>query len=139
MAINVQCSGCLKRFDVSDKFAGSVGLCPNCKTRIAIPVIIEEPEYPIRELENNRSSSMNEISQGVVVGFGLAVLIIIGMVVGINVTASPDELPDGGHPNLYELARQSAENTRYIFILLCAGWMGLFGFYLPYYAHKNLY
>ena len=87
----------------------------------------------------NEGMNMNRISQGVVVGFGLSVGIGIGVWAGTNVTSSPDELPGGGDPNLYELARQSAENTRYIFILLCAGWMCLFGFYLPYISHKNLY
>jgi len=50
MAIDVICSGCLKRFQVSDQFAGRSGPCPGCKTIIAIPtledqVIIEEPEH----------------------------------------------------------------------------------------------
>jgi hypothetical protein len=37
MAINVVCSGCLKRFQVSDRFAGAKGPCPNCNTVINIP------------------------------------------------------------------------------------------------------
>mgnify|MGYP001212443752 CR=1 FL=1 len=50
MAIDVICSGCLKRFQVSDQFAGRSGPCPGCKTIITIPtledqVIIEEPEH----------------------------------------------------------------------------------------------
>lgn len=37
MAINVVCPGCLKRFKVSDRFAGMKGPCPNCNTIIDIP------------------------------------------------------------------------------------------------------
>jgi hypothetical protein len=37
MAINVVCPGCLKRFQVSDRFAGLKGPCPNCNTIINIP------------------------------------------------------------------------------------------------------
>ena len=50
MSIDVICSGCLKRFQVSDEFGGRSGPCPGCKTIIAIPkledqVVIEEPEH----------------------------------------------------------------------------------------------
>ncbi len=49
MPIQVVCPGCLKRFKVSDKFAGQSGPCPNCKQTIQIPelseqVVIHEPE-----------------------------------------------------------------------------------------------
>lgn len=37
MAINVVCPGCLKRFQVSERFAGQKGPCPSCNTIIAIP------------------------------------------------------------------------------------------------------
>jgi hypothetical protein len=37
MAINVVCPGCLKRFQVNDRFAGAKGPCPNCNTVINIP------------------------------------------------------------------------------------------------------
>jgi hypothetical protein len=37
MAINVTCPSCLKRFTVSDKFAGKSGPCPNCQKTIKIP------------------------------------------------------------------------------------------------------
>ncbi|MBT4694256.1 MAG: hypothetical protein HOB73_13015 [Planctomycetaceae bacterium] len=50
MAIDVICSGCFKRFQVSDQFAGRSGPCPGCKTVITIPaledqVVIEEPVH----------------------------------------------------------------------------------------------
>ncbi|MFK7735764.1 MAG: hypothetical protein AB8B50_07045 [Pirellulaceae bacterium] len=49
MSINVTCPSCLKRFQVSDKFAGKSGPCPNCKKKIQIPelseqVVIHAPE-----------------------------------------------------------------------------------------------
>ena len=37
MPLHVICSGCLKRFQVGDRFAGMQGPCPNCGTIIDIP------------------------------------------------------------------------------------------------------
>lgn len=42
MPIRVTCPGCLKRFNVSDKFAGKSGPCPKCKTVIRVPTKGEE-------------------------------------------------------------------------------------------------
>lgn len=42
MPIQVTCRNCLKRFSVSDKFAGKKGPCPNCKKTIEIPKADEE-------------------------------------------------------------------------------------------------
>ncbi len=42
MAILVVCAGCKKRFQVSDKFAGKKGPCPQCKAEITIPAKSEE-------------------------------------------------------------------------------------------------
>jgi hypothetical protein len=49
MAIPVVCPGCKKSFNVSDKFAGKQGPCPQCKTLIKVPetgeqVVLHEPE-----------------------------------------------------------------------------------------------
>lgn len=49
MPINVTCPSCLKRFTVSEKFAGKSGPCPNCQKPIKIPeksdeVVIHAPE-----------------------------------------------------------------------------------------------
>ncbi len=48
MTIRVTCSGCYKRFDVSEQFAGKEGPCPSCKKVIQIPspkedVVIHAP------------------------------------------------------------------------------------------------
>ena len=42
MSIQVVCSGCKKRFQVSEKFAGKKGPCPSCKAIITIPEKAEE-------------------------------------------------------------------------------------------------
>ena len=47
MPISVVCPGCFKRFQVSEKFAGKKGPCPNCQTIIDIPkeqVKVHAPE-----------------------------------------------------------------------------------------------
>lgn len=49
MSISVTCPSCLKRFSVSDKFAGKEGPCPNCQKPIKIPeradeVVIHAPK-----------------------------------------------------------------------------------------------
>lgn len=49
MPINVTCPSCLKRFTVSDKFAGKSGPCPSCQKTIKIPeksdeIVIHAPE-----------------------------------------------------------------------------------------------
>ncbi len=37
MTIKVTCSKCAKTFEVSDKFGGKTGPCPNCKAQIRVP------------------------------------------------------------------------------------------------------
>ena len=49
MPIQVTCPKCFKRFQVSEKFAGKTGPCPNCKSQIKVPeaseeVVIHAPE-----------------------------------------------------------------------------------------------
>jgi len=49
MAIDVICTGCHKRFQVSEQFAGKKGPCPGCQTVIEIPrledlVVVHERE-----------------------------------------------------------------------------------------------
>jgi hypothetical protein len=49
MSISVTCPGCLKRFQVNDKFAGKSGPCPSCKKIIKVPdkseeVVVHAPE-----------------------------------------------------------------------------------------------
>lgn len=42
MPIQVTCRHCLKRFQVSDKFAGKTGPCPSCKKPIEIPKLEDQ-------------------------------------------------------------------------------------------------
>ncbi len=42
MPIQVTCRHCLKRFQVSEKFAGKTGPCPSCKKPIEIPDLDEQ-------------------------------------------------------------------------------------------------
>ena len=42
MPIKVTCPGCMKRFQVSDQFAGQKGPCPKCKAVIEIPTATEK-------------------------------------------------------------------------------------------------
>lgn len=49
MPIDVTCTGCKARFQVSDKFAGKQGPCPKCKAVIQVPeksaqVVVHAPE-----------------------------------------------------------------------------------------------
>ncbi len=49
MPIQVTCPSCLKRFQVSEKFAGKTGPCPSCKKPLRVPdaseeVVIHAPE-----------------------------------------------------------------------------------------------
>jgi cation transport ATPase len=49
MPIQVTCNKCHKRFNVSEKFAGKKGPCPNCKAEITVPAdsdaaVVHEPE-----------------------------------------------------------------------------------------------
>ncbi len=42
MSIQVTCTHCYKRFQVSDKFAGKSGPCPACKKSIKVPELTEQ-------------------------------------------------------------------------------------------------
>lgn len=49
MPIDITCTGCKTRFQVSDKFAGQKGPCPKCKAIIQVPakteqVVVHAPE-----------------------------------------------------------------------------------------------
>jgi hypothetical protein len=59
MAIIVTCPGCRKSFNVSDKYAGRTGACPNCKKPIRVPTKAEEVkiEAPTEFQSGGRSVS----------------------------------------------------------------------------------
>lgn len=97
MAIPVTCPSCLKRFNVSDKFAGKSGPCPNCKKTIRIPekteeVVIHAPDdaapkdskgrsilKPIRRTEVN-------LSMPVILATSLSTVVVFGLALGIGLS-----------------------------------------------------
>lgn len=97
MAINVTCPSCLKRFQVSDKFAGKSGPCPNCKKKIQIPelseqVVIHAPEdagpkdsagkailKPIRRSET-------KIGTPVLVSAIVAAIVVVAIAAGLGLS-----------------------------------------------------
>jgi hypothetical protein len=97
MTIAVTCPSCLKRFSVSDKFAGKSGPCPSCKKTIKIPekaeeVVIHAPEdaapkdskgrsvlKPIRRTEVN-------LSLPVILAASLTTIVIFGLALGFGLS-----------------------------------------------------
>lgn len=97
MAIAVTCPSCLKRFSVSDKFAGKSGPCPNCQKTIKIPekadeVVIHAPEdaapkdskgrsilKPIRRTEVN-------LSLPVIMAAALSTIVVFGLALGFGLS-----------------------------------------------------
>ncbi len=107
MPIQVTCPSCLKRFQVSDKFAGKSGPCPNCKKTIRIPekaeeVVIHAPEDGAPKDRSGRSvlkpleRTETEVTRrGMLITAG-AVLSAIGLAIGLRLTAT-----DGSEPQVW--------------------------------------
>ena len=97
MPIQVTCPKCLKRFQVSDKFAGKTGPCPSCKAQIKVPDKTEEVvvHAPTDDAPKDRSGQSvlkplkrkeTEVTRtGLLVSIG-AVLAAIGIAIGMRVT-----------------------------------------------------
>lgn len=97
MAIPVTCPSCMKRFSVSDKFAGKAGPCPNCKKTIRIPeksdeIVIHAPDEaapkdakgrsilkPIRRTEVN-------LSMPVTLAAALSTVVVFGIAFGLGLS-----------------------------------------------------
>lgn len=85
--INVTCPSCMKRFEVSQKFAGKSGPCPACKKTIKIPekkeeVVVHEPEIGPRDATGKRVLAPvlrqeSTVSAPVLVGIGLGIAFAI--------------------------------------------------------------
>ena len=60
MAIDVICTGCHKRFQVSDEFAGRKGPCPGCKTVIEIPKL--EDIVVVHERETTKTGAPTKLN-----------------------------------------------------------------------------
>ena len=87
MPINIVCTGCKKRFSVSEKFAGKEGPCPNCKTLIKVPekeeeVTVHAPEGAGLKDSEGRAvvapilREETKFSLKVAIGVGVGVLVI---------------------------------------------------------------
>ena len=60
MAIDVICTGCHKRFQVSEEFAGRKGPCPECKTVIEIPKL--EDIVVVHERETTKTGAPTKLN-----------------------------------------------------------------------------
>lgn len=95
MAIQVTCPHCLKRFQVSDKFAGKTGPCPSCKKDIKVPdaseeVVIHAPDdgapkdrQGVSILKPLKRTETDVTRQGMIITFG-AILVAVAAAVGLR-------------------------------------------------------
>ncbi len=103
MAIQVTCPGCLKRFSVSEKFAGKSGPCPSCSKTIKIPelsdqVVIHGPSEgptdskgrpvfkPIRRKEF-------KLSLPAIIGISVGIVAVLAIAIAVRVTMSEPPVP----------------------------------------------
>jgi len=105
MAISVVCPGCKKRFNVSEKFAGQKGPCPQCKTVILIPGKTEEVEIHAPEAAGPKDSkgvavlrpilreetNFNPRAAGIVAAVVIAVFVAAWMVGGSYASEKKDK------------------------------------------------
>jgi hypothetical protein len=95
MAIPVTCPSCLKRFSVSDKFAGKSGPCPSCKKTIRIPekvdeVVIHAPDEAAPKDSKGRSilkpirRTEVKLSMPVILTAALSSVVVFGIALGIG-------------------------------------------------------
>jgi hypothetical protein len=92
MPITVVCTGCRKRFNVSDKFAGKKGPCPHCKTVIQVPakgeeVVIHAPESfgptdskgqaVLKPIERKETKVSPLLTAAIIVGIIMALVVAI--------------------------------------------------------------
>lgn len=98
MPIQVTCPGCLKRFSVSEKFAGKTGPCPSCQKTIKIPdksdeVVIHAPEAGPKDskgrpvLKPIRRSEV-KLKPPVIIGVSVGCLAILAIALGLGLSGS---------------------------------------------------
>jgi hypothetical protein len=104
MPIQVTCPSCLKRFQVSEKFAGKSGPCPNCKKPIRIPekneeVVIHVPDDGAPKDRTGKSvlkplqrTETNVTRRGMLIT-AAAVLVAIGLALVIRFTTATGSEP----------------------------------------------
>ena len=102
MPIQVTCPNCLKRFQVSDKFAGKTGPCPNCKKQIKVPdasekIVIHVPDdgapkdsQGVSVLKPLKRTETDVTRKGMIFT-STAILLALGAAIGLNM--SGDTIP----------------------------------------------
>jgi cation transport ATPase len=102
MPIQVTCPSCLKRFQVSEKFAGKTGPCPNCKTQIRVPdkseeVVIHAPEDDAPKTRTGESvlkpikrTETKVTRKGLILSIGS---VVAAIVLAIGLRFAFDEVP----------------------------------------------
>lgn len=101
MPIQVTCPKCLKRFQVSDKFAGKTGPCPNCKNQIKVPdkseeVVVHAPDDDGPKDKSGKSvlkplkRAETDVTRTGLMITGGAVLAAIAVAVGLRLSGIPD-------------------------------------------------
>lgn len=97
MPIQVTCPKCLKRFQVSEKFAGKTGPCPSCKNQIKVPdkseeVVIHAPDdgapkdrTGVSVLKPIKRTETDVTKKGLLITAG-AILAAIGVAIGLRLT-----------------------------------------------------
>ncbi len=104
MPIQVTCPSCLKRFQVSEKFAGKSGPCPNCKKPIKVPekneeVIIHVPDDGAPKDRSGQSvlkpleRTETDITRRGLIMTGVAILTAIALAVAIRLTGGDQGTP----------------------------------------------
>jgi hypothetical protein len=87
----------LKRFQVSDKFAGKTGPCPNCKNQIKVPDLDEEVKVHAPEDEGPKDRTGTSVlkpiqrqetdvtRQGLIITIA-TILAVVGLAIGMRLT-----------------------------------------------------
>lgn len=102
MPINVTCPSCLKRFTVSDKFAGKTGPCPNCQKTIQVPELTEQVVIHTPESAGPKDSAgkailspikrqETKVALPILIAACVAALAALVIAVGMRVTGQPPQ------------------------------------------------
>ncbi len=104
MPIQVTCPSCLKRFQVSEKFAGKSGPCPNCKKTIKVPdkneeVVVHAPEDDAPKDRTGRSvlkplvRTETDITRRGLIITGVAIVAAIALAITMRLIGGDDGTP----------------------------------------------
>lgn len=107
MPIQVTCPKCLKRFQVSDKFAGKTGPCPNCKEQIKVPdkseeVVIHAPDDGAPKDRSGRSvlkplkRKETDVTRKGLLLSGAAIVVAFGLAFVVRYMSGSGDLSGGG-------------------------------------------